>query len=252
MLREQRLEKILEMLEENNVIKISNITKKLSVTEMTVRRDLKVLEEKSLLVRIHGGAKRKNETSIRELSHNEKKIMNVEQKKYIASIAASLIEENDTIFIGPGTTNEFIYDFIDISYGKVVTNSIAVFLKFAEDSRFELILAGGKLRTRTGTFVGSFTNDILKKIRVKKAFIGTNGIYENNITTFNEEEGVSQRLILDNAVEKYVLTDSTKFNKEDFYSFYDLNSVTAIITDDQISTSIKKQYEKITDIINKK
>ncbi|WP_251861910.1 DeoR/GlpR family DNA-binding transcription regulator [Clostridium sp. Marseille-Q2269] len=251
MLKEERFQKILELIQRENIIKISDVTKLLDVTEMTVRRDLKYLEGKGLLIRIHGGAKKKTETLFKELSHNEKRKIHVEEKKYIAKLAADLIHENDIVYVGPGTTNEYIYDYINVSYAKIITNSMSIFSKFRDDKRFELILVGGRFRSRTDVFVGNFTNEILHKIRVKTAFVGTNGIYENNITTSNEEEGVCQGIILNNSSERYILCDSSKINKEDFYSFYDLNEVTAIITDNKINEALRNEYEDIVRIINK-
>ncbi|WP_123054573.1 DeoR/GlpR family DNA-binding transcription regulator [Clostridium sp. JN-1] len=250
MLKDERFQKILEMLESNNIIKIYDIKEMLGVTEMTVRRDLKALEEKGLLIRIRGGAKKKEKVLFTELSHNQKRNINVEEKKYIAKLAGGLIKENDIIYIGPGTTNEMLYDYINVSYLKIITNSMSIFNKFKDDKRFELILIGGRFRARTDVFVGNFTNELLEKIRVKKAFVGVNGICNNSITTSNEEEGVCQRIILDNASEKYILCDSSKIGKEDFYSFYNLRKVTAVLTDDKISTKVKEEYEKIVKIIN--
>ncbi|GAA0747229.1 DeoR/GlpR family DNA-binding transcription regulator [Clostridium oceanicum] len=250
MLRDERFQKILDLIEKENIIKISDVTKILGVTEMTVRRDLKFLEEKDLLIRIHGGAKKKKEVLFKELSHNEKRKIHTEEKKYIAKLASELVHENDIIYIGPGTTNEYICDYIDVSYAKIITNSMSIFTKLKNDSRFELILTGGRFRSRTDVFVGNFTNEILQKIRVKMAFVGVNGIYGNNVTTSNEEEGVCQRIILDNALEKYIICDSSKIDKEDFYSFYNLKDTTAIITDNKIDEEVKKSYENITKVIN--
>lgn len=250
MLKAERLDKILEMFNENNVIKISEISELHNVSEMTVRRDLKILEEQGYVTCIHGGAKKRESNIFKELSHNEKQYIMIEEKKHIAEIAASLVEEDDIVFIGPGTTNEFIYDYINISYAKIITNSISIFSKFAGDKRFELILVGGRIRSRTGAFVGSFANEMLSKIKVKLAFVGANGISESYITNSNEEEGVCQKIIFNNANERYVLCDNSKFNKEDFYRFYDLKDATAIITDDKIEPSVKEKYEKYVRVIN--
>lgn len=250
MLRDERLKIILEMVDKSNIVSIADIKEKLNVTEMTVRRDLKFLDESGCLIRIHGGAKKKQEKLLTELSQNEKRTINIEEKRYIAKIAASIVEDNDIIYIGPGTTNELIYDYLEVSYAKIITNSMSVFMKFKDDSRFELILIGGRFRSRTDVFVGSFTDELLSNIRVKRAFVGVNGIFNNNVTTSNEEEGCCQRIILDNATERYILCDSSKIGKEDFYSFYSLDNITAIITDDKIDLNIMKKYEKNVNIIN--
>ncbi|MFL0248828.1 DeoR/GlpR family DNA-binding transcription regulator [Clostridium neuense] len=253
MLKEERFQKILQMLDKNNIIKITDINEKLGVTEITVRRDLKVLEERGLLDRIYGGAKKvmeESKTNFKELSNNEKRKINIEQKRYIAKLASQQIQENDIIYIGPGTTSELIYDYLNVSYVKIITNSMPVFLKFKDDKRYEIILVGGRYRSHTDVFVGSFTNENLKNMRVKTAFVGTNGICNDNITTSNEEEGVCQKIIMDNAVKKFVLCDSSKIEKEDFFSFYNLQDVTAVITDKNIDSKLKEKYEEIVEIVN--
>ncbi|WP_027417731.1 DeoR/GlpR family DNA-binding transcription regulator [Aneurinibacillus terranovensis] len=250
MLRDERHQRIIDMLDSNRIVSVSEIKANLQVTDMTIRRDLKALEEKGLLTRVHGGAKGNKEYYSQELSHGEKQQMNIDEKRYIAQLAAARIEENDTVFLGPGTTNEFIYDYINVSQARIVTNSIPVFLRFMNDPRFELLIVGGRYREKTNAIVGTFANEMLQQIKVNKAFIGTNRIHEHHITNLNEEEGVLQKIILENASEKYILADHTKFAQEAFYIFYDVRNVDAIITDQLIDPEIKAFYEKITTVIN--
>ncbi|PJI06801.1 MULTISPECIES: DeoR/GlpR family DNA-binding transcription regulator [Clostridium] len=253
MLKEERFRKILKIIDKNDIIKITDINEKLGVTEITVRRDLKVLEERGLIERIYGGAKKlnvENKSVIKELSNNEKRKINMQEKMNIAKLASSMIKENDIIYIGPGTTSELIYNYLKVSYVKVITNSMSVFLKFKDDSRYEVILVGGRYRSRTDVFVGNFTNENLRSMRVKTAFVGTNGICDDNITTSNEEEGVCQKIIMNNAVRKFVLCDSSKIGKQDFFSFYNLDNITAVITDKNINEDLKNEYGKKVQIIN--
>lgn len=250
MLKEERRKIILEQLSKIGIIRISDLADELEATEMTLRRDLKYLEEQGLLIRIHGGAKVKESNKFEELSANQKRCINSEDKIEIAKIAASLIEENDIVYIGPGTTNEYIYDYIDISYAKIITNCLLIFDKFKDDNRFEVILIGGRLRKKTSTFVGSLTNEALLKLKVKTAFFGANGVYNNNIMTSNEDEGMSQRVILDNAMRKYLVCDSSKIEKEDFYTLYNLENVTALLTNKNLNKSLKIKYSKYCKIID--
>lgn len=250
MLREQRHELILEELKKFGIIKVSDLTQTLKTTEMTVRRDLKYLEDRGLLIRIHGGAKSK-ESKFEELSPHEKRNINADKKIEVAKIAANLIKDNDIVYIGPGTTTEAMYDYITASQVKVITNCLNIFEKFRYDDKFELILIGGRLREKTSTFVGSLTNDMLVRMRVKLAFIGTNGVQDNHVTTSNEEEGQSQRIILNNSVERYLLCDSSKIDKEDFYALYKLEDMTALVTDHDLDENLKKKYSKYCKILNK-
>lgn len=251
MLKEQRWERIMELVETRGVVKTTEVTDLLGVTPMTARRDLQTLEELGRLERIHGGAKSLNmerTPSYEELSHLEKKQLRSEEKRSIARKAAELIKENATVYIGPGTTNELIYDYIEVN-ARIFTNSYQVFERFKNDSRFELMLIGGRYRERTGAFVGSFTNDIMSRINVSLAFVGTNGVHNERITTANEEEGACQKIILDNAQMKYILCDSSKVGRVDLFDFYRLDRVDGLITDKNINEPTLHHYSAYTEVI---
>ena len=173
----------------------------------------------------------------------------IEEKKYISKKIANLIKSGDTIFLGPSTTIENVYDYMEDFPTRIITNSIHVFNKFNNSNKYDLILIGGSYRYRTGAFVGSIANQALSKMRISKAFIGTNGISRNEIYTANEEEGTTQEIVLNNAREKYIVADSSKIDKEDFYKFYNLDEITALITDEKITDKEKKDIEKYTRII---
>lgn len=248
-LREERSSKVLKLIEENNYVKVSEAAKLLGVTEMTIRRDLDLLEKDGLIDRIHGGAKKKEAAGYTELSHIEKKTMNVALKKQVAQKAAKLIQENEAVFIGPGTTNEFIYDFIEVSSANIITNSISIFNRFQHDNRFDLVLIGGRLRERTGTFVGYLANNWIKDIKVQKAFIGTNGIKFDNITTADEEEMAIQKIILSNSQETYIVADHTKFGVEAFQVVTTVEEIQGIITDTSIPEEVESYYKDKCKII---
>lgn len=105
-------------------------------------------------------------------------------------------------------------------------------------------------RKMTGAFVGGIANNAIKSMKTAKAFIDVNGIYDNILTNYNEEEGLTQRLILDNAIKKYIISDSSKFNVLDFYEFYDLGNVTGLITDSHVSNQDLEKYSKYTEILH--
>ncbi len=250
MLKEERLRIILNKVNEKKIIKICDLTEELEATEMTLRRDLTYLESKGLLIRIHGGA-RSNDSFKKELSLSEKRNMNIDKKLEIAKIVGSLIKENDIIYIGPGTTNEFIYDYLNVSYAKIVTNSLSIFEKFKDDSRYEVILIGGTLRQRSNTFIGNFANEICSKMTVDLAFVGTNGILNDKVMARNEDEGICQSIILKKSKNPYILCDSSKFEVEDFFTFYKLDKRTTIITDSKIPQELKDKYSRICNVIDK-
>lgn len=251
-MKEERHSLILKILHENDIVKVSDLAERLTVTDMTVRRDLQGLENDGLLIRTYGGARSvvKQPTSDFELSHVTKRDINLDEKKYIARIIAANIHENETVFLGSGSTIELVYNYLDINRAKIITNSIYVFDKFKHDERFDLILTGGSYRSKTGSFTGTIAKDFISTINVEKSFIGVNGIDGHSVFNANEEEGVIQKAILNNSRIKYIVADNDKFNKVDFYNFYDLKDADYLITDNKLSDSTKETYSKWVEIIN--
>lgn len=252
-LKKERLRTISDMVEKRGIVTVADMMNELDVSDMTVRRDLDELEAAGHLVRVHGGAQSISYSETKELSHLEKKEIHIHEKKEVARIAASFIEEGDTVFLGPGTTIELMADYLNVSYLRVVTNSLPVFEKIQTNHLAdELYLIGGSYRERTGAFVGSIANETIQRLKVTKAFIGVNGIHNNHVFTSNIEEGKSQKLALDNAHKKIIVSDHHKLNREDFYSFYELTEADYLITDTQVTNELKKYYSQYVKIISDK
>ena len=247
-MREKRIEVILEKLKDNGIISTLELTEELNVTEMTIRRDLKYMEDRKMLIRIHGGAKSTGNIQQEKLYH-DRKVKYMNEKEYIAKIAAKLIQDNETIFISPGTTAEKIPEFIKAKNVIIVTNSYSIIAKYSSLD-LEFIVTGGKLRKETEAIIPNYFIDSISKINVDKCFIGANGISENKITISNYDEGLIQKMILDNAKENYLLIDSSKFGKEALYTFAKTDELTGRITDKKLDTEILKEYRKRAKIIN--
>ena len=252
MIKEERQKAVLKLLQKQEFVKVSEIAEKIQVTEMTVRRDLKELEQQDKLIRVHGGAKAvtEKELSFFELSHIEKKNIHITEKQEVAKKIAEQIATGDTVFLGPGTTIELVYDYLTCDFAKFVTNSIHVFNKFKNDSRYELILIGGSYRSKTGAFVGTIANDTVASIQVHKAFIGVNGILNDAVTNSNEDEGVTQRTILQSAHVKYIIADHFKLDKQDFYKFFTLSEADYLITDSKTPQAMLDNYKQRITIIH--
>lgn len=251
MLKEERQNYLLEQLKKSGIVKVTDVVQELKVADMTVRRDLQELENKGLLIRIHGGAKLfDTKTPLVELSHREKKKIHLSEKLDIAKKIADNIHEGDTVFLGPGTTIELTYDFLAIEHAKIITNSIHVFNKFKDDTRFEIILIGGAYRNKTGAFVGTIANDFISNIHVKKSFIGVNGLDITSAYTSNEDEGLTQRYALDSAEIKYIVADHHKLENKDFYGFYSLHKIDYLITDNAITEQQRVKFEKHVQLLD--
>ena len=249
MLKIDRHSYILDELKTKHLVRVSKLAHDMKVTEMTIRRDLQELEDYGHLTRIHGGAKLKPKNFYQEDNYNKKISVNVEEKKQIARKVADLIKDNETIFIGPGSTTSYLAEFLQDKNINIVTNSLTVFEQFKDNPSCDLIFIGGRYRQKTKGFIGYFTQDALSKISVNKVFVGVSGIDLEKVTISDEEEGRCNETILNNATERYVLADHSKFSTHAFYTFFQLKDLTAIISDDVLDENIKDQYRKEVEII---
>ncbi len=108
MLKKERLVKIAQKVNQNGIITIQEIMDELGVSDMTARRDLDELEKSGKLLRVHGGAQSLSFSMDHELSHIEKSSVQIRRKKRIAHKAVLSISEGESIFLGPGTTIQFL------------------------------------------------------------------------------------------------------------------------------------------------
>ncbi len=247
MLKRERLMTIKQLVHKHGIITVQELIKQLGVSDMTVRRDLDELANSGQLTRVHGGAQSIEST---ELSYTEKKEIHLTEKEQLAKTAALLIKERDTIYVGPGTTQELIESYVpELSNIRVVTNSLPIFKTWRNKNNVDLILVGGTFRQRSGTFIGGLANDTLSELKFNKAFVGVNGIHNESMMTANTEEGTAQSIALNNAKEKIVLADKYKVNRDDFYQFYNLYDVDRLITNSNLSEELVRHYHKFTDLI---
>lgn len=245
MLKKERLLRIIERVNKDGIVNISDIVSDFNVSDMTVRRDLDELEQEGLLKRIHGGAQSLTLLKRSEKSNTEKLTLQTEEKEEIAEKTQQFVADGDSIFIGPGTTLEAFARKLTKRHIRVITNSFPIFTILKDSNSVDLILLGGEYRPVTGAFVGSITQKCVESLSFSKAFVSANGINTKKIATYSESEGLIQQLALDQSVEKYLLIDNTKFDKFDFFDFYDLKQLDKIITDSRLSTEQKDAFQVI-------
>ena len=248
MLKEERQKIILDKLEENNIIQVSQMTELLNVTEMTIRRDLIELEKKELLIRIHGEASKIEKTQPKEFSNEEKLLKNKDLKMEIAGKIGQILMPEQNIYLGAGTTMEYVSEFIGDKKLNIFTNSLYLFNKLVFLDNVNIKLIGGEFRKVTGAFVGALSLDIVSKMRFNQAFIGVNGINKGKAYTYSPEEGILQKMILDNSFDRYLVADSSKIGFEDLYHFYNIEDA-KFITDSKITSKQKEEIEKYTELI---
>lgn len=249
MFAEERIEEIINLLNQNGKVVVKELSKTFNVTEDCIRKDLKTLVTDGLIRRTYGGA-----VLQRTASHNTaittRKMVNVESKKTIAKKAYDLIEDRETVFLDISSTN--IYLAHEIANGSkritVVTNMIDVVQTFLPINHITVIGIGGVFNNELNGFIGSSTIESISRYKVDRAFIGTCGIdlSDQSIATFLVEDGNTKHAIINASKKRYIMTNSNIFHQDGVYKFATLLDIDAIIIDTCPSAPIIKALNKLS------
>ncbi|HPR81453.1 MAG TPA: DeoR/GlpR family DNA-binding transcription regulator [Enterococcus sp.] len=248
MLKEERQQKILDLLDEHTYLSIVDIAEKLEVSDMTIRRDITELSQQKKLNKLYGGAQRL-EILEKERSTEEKIQSNVEEKKYIGRIMNSIIPDNSTIFVGAGTTILYALPEIKRKNIFVTTNSLIAFNYLKEHTNYRILLSGGEFSPITEEFIGEVAIKAFENLNIDIAFAATNGVFEDNITTAQFDEGAVQNAVFKKSKVRCVVADSSKLGVSDVYTFRRLSDIDYLITDNHISDNQLEYYGTYTEIL---
>lgn len=242
----ERHKYILDELNRNGFVSVAELSKELDVTVVTVRKDLKILEEKGLLFRSHGSATSVS-PYVNDRSVNEKKLVKVEEKTKIALEAVKLIEEEDAIIIGSGTT---VVSFAQaIPKGKkltVLTAAMNVTLALIDTKEIEIVQLGGVVRKSSSSVVGHYAEEMLQQFACSKLFLSADGIsLDYGLTTSHMMEAHLNAQMMRGVQKTIVLADSSKFGKKGFGKICNLEDIDMIITDAGIPVLYREKLEEM-------
>lgn len=242
----ERHQFIINKIQKEGNINVLDLCKELDVSPVTIRKDLKLLEDKNLLFRTHGGATLTNPYTI-DRPVNEKEKLQSDEKAKIGIKAASLIEQNDSIVIASGTTVLALAKNIQPkSHLTVITSAINVAQELLRHPEVEVLLLGGILRRSSSSVMGPYAEQILTDFFCSKLYLGVDGIdLEYGLTTTNALEAHLNRQMIAVSQRIIVLTDSTKFGKRGFGRICGIDEIHEIITDSGISQHVKEKLEAL-------
>ncbi|MCP9949037.1 DeoR/GlpR family DNA-binding transcription regulator [Actinomadura madurae] len=223
---------ILELVQRNGWMALRDLATAVGGSDVTVRRDLRVLAEQGLLVRARGGAFPPG-TLAYEPSYGEKARVAGAEKEAIAVAAAGMVEDGDTVVLGAGTTTERLAAHLVARRGlTVVTNSLAVAHTLARAPDVEVLLTGGVLRGSIRALVGGAAEQSLAGLRARVAFLSGNGLTaERGLSTPNMEVAMVDRALARAATEVVVLADATKVGVEAVYQTVPPGLMSALVSD---------------------
>lgn len=240
---------ILSYLKEHKVAKTNELSELLSISPLTVRRDLQSLEEDGLVRRFYGGVSI-IDTSNDSLIPDENPVSSA-TKQALAKYAATLVNDGDTIFVNSSSTALLILEYLEDKRVVIVTNNGNA-LKSNIGPNIELVLTGGEVLSRKLSMVGDFATYILSNITADKCFLGVSGI--------NSEFGISTSVLKETLINKkmiehckgpvYVVAGSSKVGKSSNFSSADITDISHLITDDKVSSeAITAFKEKNVEVI---
>lgn len=247
MLAEERIKKILSIVDSEGSATMQQLMDALKISESTIRRDLISMDQKGLLIKVHGGAI-SNKTSIRTQDEkvNKREMQNSEEKRLVASYAAKLINDDDFVYIDAGTTTASMIDYITAKRAVFVTNSFSHAKKLS-DKGFQVYILGGEFKSTTEAIVGEEAVFALDKYNFTKGFWGTNGVnVKKGYSTPEVKEAMVKKKSMENCKEKYILADASKFAQISSVKFAEFEQAT-VITDKLPNESYRK-YKNIKEV----
>ncbi|WP_162428724.1 DeoR/GlpR family DNA-binding transcription regulator [Pontibacter pudoricolor] len=240
----ERHQHILSSLKQEGQVNVLDLCEKLSVSSVTIRKDLKLLEDKGLLFRTHGGATANNPYTV-DRSVNEKEKIQATEKMRIGAAAAGLLVPNDSILIASGTTVLALARNIQPKSNlTVITPSLNIALELNRHPEIEVLQLGGVLRKSSSSVTGPYAESILADFSCSKLFLGVDGIdLDFGLSTTNVMEAHLNRQMIKVSQKTIVLADSTKFGKRGFGKICGFEDIDQIITDSGISDYTVKTLE---------
>jgi len=241
----ERHQVILKRLGESGHVNVQELSAQMNVSDVTIRKDLKLLEDKNLLFRTHGGASKINPyTNDKPVAVKER--LNSEEKRIIARTAATMIGNNDSIIIGSGTSMLALARAIHRqAHLTVITSALNVALELSNHMNVEVLQLGGQLRLNSSSVMGPYAEQILADISCSILFLGVDGIdLEVGLTTTSLMEARLNQKMMDAAQVTVVLADSSKFGKRGLGKICQIDQIQHIITDSGISAELVKLLEE--------
>lgn len=231
MLAEERFGIILELLEKQQTVSISQLCEKLGISEATARRDLTALDRQGRLTKVHGGAIALRETvqsGSDEPDFVTKSKLHIDEKERIARYAAAQVNDDDFVFLDAGTTVIRMVEHLTKSRAAFVTTGITCARRLVEMG-LRAYVVGGLLKPGTEAIVGGVALEGLQGYHFTKAFLGANGVtVKEGVTTPDTEEARIKAKAVEQAYMTYVLADSSKFGKAAAVTICPMNKVCII------------------------
>ncbi|MFD9969551.1 DeoR/GlpR family DNA-binding transcription regulator [Streptomyces sp. NPDC059017] len=253
LLAEQRRALILDEVRRRGGVRVNELTRRLNVSDMTVRRDLDALARLGVLEKVHGGAVPVAEASAHEPGFEAKSSLELSAKEDIARAAAEMVVPGSAIALSGGTTTYALaHHLLDVADLTVVTNSVRVADVLHTVQRAggasgrppgapAVVLTGG-VRTPSDSLVGPVADQAIRSLHFDVLFLGVHGIsVEAGLSTPNLAEAETNRRLVRSARRVVVVADHTKWGTVGLSSFARLDEVDTLVTDSGLPEGAREE-----------
>ncbi|HBE78459.1 MAG TPA: DeoR/GlpR transcriptional regulator [Firmicutes bacterium] len=240
----ERLNQIKQILYEQKHIDVTTLSELLSVSEVTIRRDLDKLEKEGFLTKSYGGAVLNQENMADDIDIEDIEDKYLKDKKFIASIACQIINNDEAVFLGAGSTcMQIAKNLKNMKRLTVVTNDIAIVSELMTHTGIKVIISGGEVFSPATTVGGQMAEQFIKSLFINKAFISIQGVdMERGFTTYDMNEALLYKAVISISKETIIVADHSKFNKVTFSQIAQLNEVDKVISDKDVDDKYKKYF----------
>ncbi|MEN3203731.1 MAG: DeoR/GlpR family DNA-binding transcription regulator [Atribacterota bacterium] len=247
LIAEERRLKILEALRVRQTLTVKELANMFTVSEDTVRQDLRALEKQGLLRRIYGGASRVKTSNV-EIPVELREITNREVKEAIGREAAKIIEDGDSVIFDASTTALQVARNIDPAKRvTILTSSLDICVSLARQPNFNIIATGGTLHPLSFSFVGPQAENAVRNYYADKLFLGARAILvdEGYLADVFELEAHLKKVMVTSAQEVILVAESRKFQEVAFFKICEITKLSQIFTDDGLDATIVQKLEDL-------
>lgn len=238
-----RKQYIIQKLQLENYVDTNQLAAELSVSSMTIRRDLTALSDDGLITLQHGGAVLNN-GSLFEFNMSMKNEKRVTEKMELAKQCMEYVHEGDSIYLDAGTTVSCLALLLKEKKNiLIMTHSLLAMNQLSDSKNLHVIMCPGEYRYDSQAFMGPLTDDFISQFKIDTLFLGVEGIdLKCGFTVPNIADGATKRALVRAAKRVICMADSTKLDTSYYYSIAPLSDADLIVTDHEADPLLMKRY----------
>ena len=239
---DERRDAIVAIVNEKSNITFAELKKRFpQVSDMTIRTDLKALDEAKRIVRVHGGAKSVEQVIGNDYLLGKRAVRNVEAKQFIAEKAIKLVRPNTTVFIDSGSTTTLMANLFPDVQCVIFTNSLSCGIELSKLTKARVYIVGGLLNRNSLSVVGYSALKEMEPVNFDMAFLGATSYDEQlGFTCESAEDNAIKRMAISKSVQNIILMDASKLGRRGSFTIGQLNEMTDVVMDGSVPDDFRQ------------